>query len=182
MRKLVSKFIFLMMGWKIIGTKEYPKRCVVISAPHTSNLDFLIGRCYAYILGIVPKYLIKSELFLPILGYLFRLDGGIPVNRNNKHDVVERISNLYKKDEFILGIAPEGTRKRVERWKTGFYHIANSANVPIVLVKMDYKLKEIGVIHQLSPSGDIEKDMLEIQKKFEHVVGKIPENYNPKIF
>lgn len=170
------------MGWKIIGSMKYPKRCVIIAAPHTSNWDFLIGRCYAYILRISPKYLMKSELFLPIIGILFRFNGAIPVCREDKHNVVEIISDLFKNENFILGIAPEGTRKRVDKWKTGFYHIANNAQVPIVLVKIDYNLKEIGIVNNIFPSGNLEKDMLEIQKNFEHVVGKVPNNYNPKIF
>lgn len=182
MKTILSKFLFSIIGWKIVGSVKYPERCVIVAAPHTSNWDFLIGRCYAYIIGISPKYLIKKELFLPILGFFFRINGGIPVSRDTTYNFVEQISDLYKDNDFMLAIAPEGTRKRVERWKTGFYHIANRVNVPIVIVKIDYKLKEVGIVHQIIPSGNIDKDMLEIQRCFTNVTGKIPENYNPQIF
>ena len=170
------------MGWEIIGSLNYPKKCIVISAPHTSNWDFLIGRCYAYIIGIRPKYLIKSELFFPVLGTLFKWNGGIPVYRKSQHNIVDQIVTRFSNtDELILGIAPEGTRKRVEKWKTGFYHLANITNLPILLLAMDYKNKQVGVINQLITSDDIQKDMLFIQDQFKNIEGKIPENYNPII-
>ena len=104
MKKLFSKFIFWIFGWKVVDTQKYPKKCLVIAAPHTSNWDFLIGRCYAYVIGIEPKYLIKSELFLPILGNFFKWNGGIPVYRDSKNNVVDQISEIYKSSEdFILG-------------------------------------------------------------------------------
>lgn len=183
MKKILSKFIFWLMGWEVIGNFEYPRKCLIIAAPHTSNWDFLIGRCYGYISGIKPKYLIKSELFLPVLGTLFRWNGGIPVYRNSKNNVVDQVVDMYNdKDEFILGIAPEGTRKRVDKWKTGFYHIANNANVPILLLAMDFKNKKVGIINQIKPTGNFENDMLFIEKQFINITGKVPENYNQKIF
>jgi len=171
------------MGWKVVGHLKYPDKCLVIAAPHTSNWDFLIGRCYAYIIGIVPKYLIKSELFLPVIGTLFRWNGGIPVYRHSKNNIVEQISDIYNSSEkFILGISPEGTRNRVDKWKTGFYHIAIKSNVSILLLKINYEKKEIGVFLEFKPTGDIEKDMRFIESQYIDAVGKIPEFYNPKIF
>ena len=172
-----------MMGWEVIGPLRYPKKCIVIAAPHTSNWDFLIGRCYGYICGITPKYLIKSSFFMPVLGAIFKWNGGIPVYRNAKHNVVEQLEERFNStDDLILGITPEGTRSRVEKWKTGFYHIAVKANVPILLLKMDYEKKEIGIMCDFMPCGDFEKDMLFIQEQYKGVKGKIPEYYNPKIF
>lgn len=170
------------MGWKAIGTFDYPDKCIVIAAPHTSNWDFLIGRCYGYISGIKPKYLIKSSLFLPILGTLFRWNGGIPVFRDSKNNLVDQMVERFNStDNLILGIAPEGTRSRVKKWKTGFYHIACKANIPILLLGVDFKQKEIGVINSLKPTGDIKKDMFIIQNQFKDLQGKIPENYNSLI-
>ena len=170
------------MGWKVVGNSTYPDKCLVIAAPHTSNWDFLIGRCYAYIIGVVPKYLIKSELFVPIIGTLLKWNGGIAVYRNSNHNVVDQIVETYKSsDRVILGISPEGTRKRVKKWKTGFYHIASKANVPILLLKLDYKNKEIGIFNQFLPNGNFEKDMLFIQEQFANFQGKVPENYNSTI-
>ena len=183
MKKLLSKFFFWINGWKIVGERGLPDKCLVIAAPHTSNWDFAVGRCFAYIIDFYPKYLIKGELFFPILGTLFRWNGGIPVYRNSKNNVVDQISGLYNsKDKLIIGISPEGTRKKVDRWKTGFYHIAVKANVPIILTKLDYKNKEVGFIAKLKPSGDIEKDLDFIQDQYKDIKGKTPENYNPKIY
>ena len=183
MKKLISKIIFQIIGWKVVGKLNYPDKCLVIAAPHTSNWDFFIGRCYAYIIGIVPKYLIKSELFLPILRSLIKWNGGIPVYRHSKNNVVDQITEIYNStDKFILGISPEGTRRRVERWRTGFYHIAVKSEVPILLLKMDYEKKEIGIINEFHPSGDIDKDLLFIQNQYKNIKCKIPKNYNPKIF
>ena len=183
MKKLISKIIFKIIGWKVVGKLNYPDKCLVIAAPHTSNWDFFIGRCYAYIIGIVPKYFIKSELFLPILRSLIKWNGGIPVYRHSKNNVVDQITEIYNStDKFILGISPEGTRRRVERWRTGFYHIAVKSEVTILLIKMDYEKKEIGIINEFHPSGDIDKDLLFIQNQYKNIKGKIPKNYNPKIF
>jgi len=183
MKKLLSKFFFWISGWKIVGETELPDKCIVIAAPHTSNWDFIFGRCAAYIIGINPKYLIKSEFFVPILGSFFRLNGGIPVYRNSKNNIVEQITHLYNlNDKLIISIAPEGTRSKVERWKTGFYYIALKANIPIVLSKIDYQKKELGFMAKFNPNGDIEKDFDFIQEKYKDVKGKIVENYNPKIY
>ena len=183
MKRLLSKLIFKINGWKIIGVSTYPKKCVVVTAPHTSNWDFFIGRCYAYIIAIHPKYLIKSELFLPILGTLIKWNGGIPVYRNSKNNVVDQAVEMFKSSSQLnLGIAPEGTRTRVDKWKTGFYHIAVKANVPILLLKMDYEKKEIGIMCEFNPNGNFEEDMFFIQEKYKNIKGKTPEYYNPKIY
>ena len=183
MKRLLSKLIFKLNGWKIIGIENYPIKCLVLSAPHTSNWDFMLGRCYAYIIGIMPKYLIKSELFLPGLSTFIKLNGGVPVYRKSKNNVVDQVVEMFKNSkQLILGIAPEGTRNRVGKWKTGFYHIALKANVPILLIKMDYKRKEIGVMCEFIASGDFEKDMLFIEVKYKNIKGKRPKYYNPKIF
>lgn len=183
MKQLLSKLIFKLNGWKIIGVETYPIKCLVLSAPHTSNWDFFIGRCYAYIIGIQPKYLTKSELFLPVLGTLIKRNGGIPVFRKAKHNVVDQVVEMINSSiAIVIGIAPEGTRKKVEKWKTGFYHIAVKANVPILLLKMDYEKKEIGIMCEFNASGNFEKDILFIQEQYKGVKGKITDNYNPKIY
>jgi len=183
MKRLLSKLIFKINGWKIIGVSTYPKKCVVVTAPHTSNWDFFIGRCYAYIIGIQPKYLTKSELFLPVLGALIKWNGGIPVCRKAKHNVVDQVVEMINcNNAIIIGIAPEGTRTKVENWKSGFYHIAVKANVPILLLKMDYEKKEIGIMCEFKTSGNFEEDMLFIEEKYMNVKGKTPGNYNLKIY
>ena len=181
--RILSRIIFWIIGWKAIGTFDYPTKCIIIAAPHTSNWDFFIGRCYGYISGIYPKYLIKSSLFFPVLGTLLKWNGGIPVYRDSSNNLVDQTVDRFNSlDSFKLGIAPEGTRSRVQKWKTGFYHIAYKANVPVVLVALDFKKKEVGVVNSLNPTGDINKDMIFIQNQFKDVKGKIPENFNPIIF
>ena len=183
MKRLLSKLLFKLNGWKVVGPHTYPKKCLLIAAPHTSNWDFFIGRCYAYIIGVKPKYLVKSELFLPVLGAFIKFNGGIPVYRKAKNNLVEQAVDMFKNaTQFQLGIAPEGTRTKVVKWKSGFYHIATKANVPILLLAMDYGNKKIGIIHEFIPSGNFEEDMLLIQEKYQNIKGKIPENYNPKIY
>ena len=183
MKRLLSKLLFKLNGWEIIGPHVYPQKCLVLAAPHTSNWDFLIGRCYAYIIGVKPKYLVKSELFLPVLATLLKWNGGIPVYRKAKNNVVEQVVDMLENaTQLHLGIAPEGTRTKVVKWKTGFYHIASAAKVPLLLFAMDYKKKEVGVIAEFMITGDFEKDMLFIQQQYANVTGKIPENYNPKIY
>ena len=182
MMKILSKIIFWLFGWQAIGTFDYPKKCVVIAAPHTSNWDFFVGKCYGYISGVNAKYLIKSSFFIPVLGTLFKWNGGIPVYRNSNNNIVEQIvSRFNSSNNFRLGITPEGTRSRVEKWKTGFYHIALKANVPILLLAIDYKKKKIGIINSFFPSGDIDRDMLFIQHQFHDIQAKEVRNYNPII-
>ena len=183
MKKLLSKFIFWISGWKVVGEREFPNKCLVVSAPHTSNWDFVVGRSFTYIIRVVPKYLIKGELFFPIIGILIKWNGGIPVYRNSKNNVVDQISALYhSKEKLVIVISPVGTRKKVDRWKTGFYHIAVKSNVPIILAKLDYQKKEVGFIAKLKPIGNLEQDFDFIQEKYKDIIGKIPENYNPKIY
>ena len=183
MLRLLSNIILKNMGWKIIGRSEFPDKCIIIAAPHTSNWDFVIGRSFGYMLGIKVKYLAKSQLFKPAFGWFFTYTGGIPVDRTKHNSLVAFTTELFiQSKELVVGIAPEGTRKRVEKWKQGFYHIAIGANVPIVLSFMDYKRKEAGVGKILYPSGDIEKDMSIIEEFYRGVNPKNPEYYNPKIY
>ena len=103
MFRLISLLIFKINGWKIEDSLVYPEKCVIITAPHTSNWDFLIGQCYRYIQRIYPKYLIKSELFYPILGTILRLNGGIPVYRDKAYNVVSQIvERFHKSNKFLL--------------------------------------------------------------------------------
>lgn len=182
MKRRLSRMIFWLMGWKVIETFNYPNKCVVVAAPHTSNWDFFIGRCYAYIIGINASYLIKSSFFVSFIGFLFKRDGGIPVYRDSRRNIVDQIVERFNNtNNLILAITPEGTRSLVEKWKTGFYHIACKANVPIVLLAMDFEKRRIGVIDSIMPTGNINKDMLFIQDKYKDMKGKIPEYYNPEI-
>ena len=165
-------------GWK---TKvQFPadiKKCIIIIAPHTSWQDLIIGLAYRSVLRLKnSKYLGKKELFDGPFGFLFRWFGGVPVDRFSKHNVVDQVVDILNQhEEFMIAMAPEGTRKKVDRLKTGFYYIAKKAGIPIVMAGMDYKRKEIFFSEPFYPGDDEAKDFEHIISFFAPVQGKHPE-------
>lgn len=143
------------------------KKCVLIIAPHTSMMDFVLGKLIFKEIGIKPIIVIKKELFFFPLGIILRKMGAVPINREHAarfpHFAAELIKNS---DEVALTICPEGTRKRVEKWKRGFYLIAQEANVPICLGHLDYRSHTGGIREVFYPTGDYEKDIVEIEKYY----------------
>ena len=183
MKKLVSRLILNLLGWKVVSDIPTQKKYVIIVSPHTSNWDFIIGRCFGYMLEIEAKYLGKSQLFRFPYGLIFRLLGGIPVDRSKHNNLVAYAIHLFKSyEELVLGLAPEGSRSRVEKWKLGFYHIAVGANIPIALAYLDYAKKEAGIGEMFLPSGDMEKDLQKIEGFYKGISPKYSEKYNSKIF
>ena len=179
----ISKIIFSFLGWRIIGDNIFPNKCVLIAVPHTSNWYFFYARLYSYIVKIKPKYLAKKELFVPFISYLIKLNGGIPVDRSKNNKLVDFLSKkIIDSKTIILSLSPEGTRKKVDKWKTGFYYIAQKSNVPIVIVGINYKKKEIGIIDKLSPTSNIKNDMKRIQEQLTNISGKNEKNFNPIIY
>jgi 1-acyl-sn-glycerol-3-phosphate acyltransferase len=177
MFRFLSVFFFRLLGWKIVGS--FPpelKKYVVAVAPHTSNWDFLVGIAARSILKMKnTKFLGKSSLFRPPFGWLFRSLGGYPVDRSHKHDMVEQVAALIKsKEQFILGIAPEGTRKKVDKFRTGFYYIAKAAEIPIIPVGFDFSRKEVVLGQPLYPS-DFDNDMVVLKQFYSGILGKNPE-------
>jgi len=165
---------FKLSGWKIKGEipREIPKYIIAV-APHSSNWDFLIGLGARACLNFHSHYLGKKELFDSPLGWLFRRLGGIPVDRSKKTDLVEQIAGqINSQEQFVLTIAPEGTRKETDKWKSGFYHIAFSAGIPIVFCAFDYLTKTVIVFDPFHPSGDLKKDAPLITALFSNVRGK----------
>lgn len=179
MKKHIYAFIFCkVLGWKIIGNidKDIPK-CVIIAVPHTSWWDFFLGIFSRAILGLEINYVAKKELFAFPFGAFFKWTGGTPLNRQKKENKVDAIAKIFEQKEvFRLAIAPEGTRKKVLEWKTGFYYIALKANVPIVPVAFDYANKEVIYHKPFYPTGDIEKDLRILEANFKGVIGKNSEN------
>ena len=161
-------FFWRLAGWQIIGqTPQHLKKYVIIAAPHTSNWDFIIGLCVRSILGFRSHFLGKKPLFRPPLGWIFRILGGIPVDRSQRSNLVDVVSDLFNsRDSFVIAIAPEGTRTNVSDWKTGFYHISFKANVPIVRVKIDRKNKVVTVYEPYYIIGDLDQDMTMIKKVY----------------
>jgi 1-acyl-sn-glycerol-3-phosphate acyltransferase len=171
---------FKLKGWKVGGTiPPGISKCVVIAAPHTSNWDFVYALATYRILNLPVNYLAKVELFrFPIKGIL-KATGGIPVIRSRSQNLVETIVEKFNQSEHLyLMIPAEGTRKRVDKWKSGFYHVALGAKVPIMLGFLDYKNREAGFGKILYPSGDIEKDLSLIKEFYCTKTGKHPELFN----
>lgn len=173
----VYKFIlFHILGWKIIGdfNEHYLKKVVIIVAPHTSWNDFIIAILSRKVLGVMVNFVGKKELFVWPFGYYFRWVGGAPLDRSKNQNTVEAIASIFNsKKEFRLGMSPEGTRKKVQKWRTGFYYIALKANVPIIPTSMDYKTKTITIGKSFDPTGDIEADLKILKKNFVGSVGKV---------
>lgn len=166
-------FIFKIFGWKITGELPYLKKFIIIVAPHTSNWDFLIGVVTRGIINRDIRYLGKKELFKPPFGWIFRALGGYPVDRQQSQSTVDWIAEVFCKEEsFLLALAPEGTRSHVTHWRTGFYHMAVKARVPIVMVGMDYSRREIRIMEPFRPGGSIEEDMPFIRQQFRGCQGR----------
>ncbi|MFL2577744.1 MAG: acyltransferase [Flavobacteriaceae bacterium TMED204] len=163
-----SKMIFLrLMGWKIEGNFPSLNKFVLAVVPHTRNTDFIIGVLTRAVVDQKISYVGKKELFNPLTGWFFRALGGTPINRNSTENKVSSIAKIFKEKEvFRMAIAPEGTRKKVDKWKTGFYYIAMEAEVPILLVNFNYALKQVGFLKLFYPTGNIEKDFKEMEFYF----------------
>ena len=172
------------MGWKIVANSiSDVKKCVVICIPHTSWHDFYLGVFSRGILKEQFNFVAKKELFTFPFGYFFKWMGGAPLNRKKNENKVDSIAQIFEtKEIFRLAIAPEGTRKKVLEWKTGFYYIALKANVPIVPVIFDYDNKVLTFGLQLYPTGTIEDDLKLLKLNYIGVKGKIPEySYSPEL-
>lgn len=177
--KRIYRFIFLnIMGWMIDDEISLQlKKCVIIVVPHTSWVDFVIGALARGSIGLDMHFVAKKELFKFPFGWYFRWMGGAPLNRERNENKVEAIASIFKTREiFRLAIAPEGTRKRVERWKTGFYYIAQSADVPVVAVAFNYASKTISIAKPYVTTGDIDLDIAALEHHYKGVIGYKPEN------
>lgn len=172
-----SKWLLKLWGWRIeMETPDLPDKYVVIVVPHTSSWDFPVGLLARSAMGEDIKYVGKKSLFRPPLGAIFRWLGGYPVDRSQRTHFVDAVVDVFnEKEEFAICIAPEGTRKRVDELKSGFYYIAKGAGIPIILCKFDWKDKVISFRKPFFPTDDKEADFALIYEYFEGVVGKKPE-------
>lgn len=164
----LSRFIFFkLMGWKIEGTFPDLNKMIIAVAPHSKNFDFIIGLLTRAAINEKINYVGKKELFNPITGWFFRATGGTPINRGARENTVQAIAKIFKSISFFrLAIAPEGTRKKVNQWKTGFYFIAKEANVPILLVKFDYLQKKVCFLNLFYPTDNKKRDFEFMQAYF----------------
>ncbi|WP_111682533.1 1-acyl-sn-glycerol-3-phosphate acyltransferase [Winogradskyella tangerina] len=178
MRWLAKFIYFKLLGWKIVGntnfSKDSLKKVVIIAVPHTSWHDFYIGLLLRKVVDIRVNFIGKKELFKWPFGYYFKAVGGRPIDRTPGQNKVESIVQLFEKeDEFRLALAPEGTRKKVDQWKTGFYYIAKAAKVPIIMFTLDFKNKQNKISEPFYPTDDKEADFLFMRSFYNGVEGKI---------
>ena len=177
--RLLAKFIyFKLLGWKVTGFSGFDsvKKAIIIAVPHTSWLDFPLGILLRKVIGLKTNFVGKKELFVFPIGWMFRALGGAPIDRYTKENKVEAIANLFKdRKEFRMAMAPEGTRKKVEEWRTGFYYIAKAANVPIIMITLDFGKKENKISEPLYLTDDKDADFKFMKIFFKDAVGKIPE-------
>lgn len=180
------KLIYKWFGWKVTHLlPDEIKKCVIVVAPHTSNWDFIFGMGAVKMMQIRLRFVIKKEWIRFPLKKLMLSLGALPIDRNKKNSAedkkssVEAMTELFKEyNELRLVITPEGTRSRVEKWKTGFYHVATNAKVPIALAFIDYEKKACGIDKIIYPSGDFKKDMGIIIDFYRNLKGKNPENFS----
>ena len=165
------------LGWSLIADFPATDKYVLIVAPHTSNWDFPLGLLAAKALQLDARWLGKHTLFRWPFGWLFRALGGVPVQRDQRRNLIEQISELFaRSDKLIIALAPEGTRSKTDHWKSGFYHAARASGVPVVMSCLDYGHKQLVVGGTFYPGDDIEETFLTVRDFYQGRRGKRPEN------
>jgi len=168
-------------GWECVGERSTgDNKCIVLGVPHTSNWDFVIIVAIASKLNLNIYWMGKQQLFRGPIGWVAKWLGGIPIDRSKTNNVVDQMVDVFNeaKDLWLL-IAPEGTRKRVPRWKTGFYHIAKEGQIPIVLSFIDYVEKRCGLGETFRTTDDMKADLTFLQAHYGQYAAKHPEDYDP---
>ncbi|WP_179006381.1 1-acyl-sn-glycerol-3-phosphate acyltransferase [Winogradskyella forsetii] len=178
MRWLAKFIYFRVLGWKVVGntnfSKDTIKKAVIIAAPHTSWSDFYISLLLRRVVDLKTNFVGKKELFTWPFGYYFRAVGGKALDRTPGQNKVETIAKLFEGEhEFRLALSPEGTRKKVENWKTGFYYIAKKAKVPIIMYTFDFKNKQNKVSEPFYTTDDMEADFEFMKSFYKGVEGKV---------
>lgn len=173
----IARRLFKLLGWKAVGEIPNVPKAVFLALPHTSNFDGLYAIPLILGLDLDINIMGKDSLFkYPILARFFKWAGIIPINRSKRGTVLQAsIDRLKSSESLYLGLAPEGTRDYTDKWKTGFYYIADGAQVPIIPVAMDYKTKEIRFLNPVYTTGGYDKDVMKIVEQYKGVVPKYPE-------
>lgn len=174
--RLITIGIMRLCGWKLANKAPDLDKYVLLAAPHTSNWDFVAFIAAALEARVTLNWMGKHTLFPKPLRPVMIWLGGIPINRQASQNMVQQVVSRFESEpNLVVTIPPEGTRSKVERWKTGFYHIAQGANVPVVLGWLDFAKKEAGFGPAFTPTGDLEKDLAEIQDFYKDKTPKHPE-------
>lgn len=173
----ISQLILKVIGWKLDDESPQHHRYVLIAYPHTSNWDFIIGMLAMWGMKMPLNWVAKHSMFWGPFGPLFKAIGGIPLNREKSVGFIQKNIDLFEqREEFVLGLMPEGTRSKTSHLKSGFYHIASGANVPVALAYLDYKNKVVGVGKVIELSGDIDADFEVIKVFYQDKTACKPEN------
>ena len=176
MHKLAKFIYYKILGWKLRGSFPDVDKCVVIVIPHTHWYDFLLGLVVRKVVNKEINYIGKKSLFKPPFGWFFRWTGGTPVDRSKSSNTVDSVVQIFKERAvFRFALAPEGTRKKVDTLRTGFYHIAQKAGVPIVMVAFDFGKKEVKISEPFHTTDDVTQDFKKIHDFYKGVKGKVPE-------
>ena len=174
--RLFARVVARLSGWKIEGGFPNVDKALFVASPHTSNWDGFFMLMVAWHMRVRLSWITKHTMFRPPIGWFIRWAGGVPVDRRAKHNTVDQITQQFEEaDELYLAIAPSGTRAKRDYWKSGFYHMALAANVPLILGYLDYKRKAGGCGPVIHLTGDIPADMERIRSFYEDVEGAHPE-------
>lgn len=176
----LCRWLLKLGGWEVIGQPPQAQKFIMIAAPHTSYWDLFIMLAVAWSLHVRLSWLSADKFFWGPHGWLFKKWGGIPVNRNSRNNIVQQVINAINAHDYIaIAISPEGTTKKLDHWRTGFYWMAEGANIPILFSFLDYANKRTGVRDELFwPTGDIEADLEEIRSFYGPIKGKYPHKYS----
>ena len=174
--RLIGRVFMLLAGWKVEGRIPSCNKVIIIAAPHTTNWDFVFLLGAAFQLGLSVKWLGKKSLFsFPFSWFMNRL-GGVAVDRGNSSGMVDHVSEaILCASKISLVVPPSGTRGRTDYWKSGFYHIAKSANVPLICGYLDYEKKIAGRGPCFFVSNSVKDDMNKLRDFYKDKVGKYPE-------
>jgi 1-acyl-sn-glycerol-3-phosphate acyltransferase len=183
MLQVIAKAILKIGGWEIVGTHPLVPKAVIVAAPHTSNWDGFWGLVCRVALDVEIHFFAKKSLFWFPLDILLRSLGGIPLDRKKAGSAVDQAIEMFRNsDSFYFGLAPEGTRSRVDHWKSGFYRIAAGADVPVILGFLDYGRRRIGLGPTLELSGDWQQDLKFYGEFYKDIQGRWPEKAGPVTF
>jgi len=180
MRQHIGGLFLRLLGWRALGEAPAAPRCVMIAAPHTSNWDLVFMLAFAWHYELRPRFMMKHSVFVGPAGWLFRRLGGIPIDRRTRKGVTDQmVEALESSDELLLLVPAEGTRVRAEYWKSGFYHIARKAKVPVVMSFLDYGRKEAGFGPAIQLTGDYRHDMDAVRAFYAGRLARYPAQVSP---
>ena len=180
MKRWMARALLRLLGWTIEGERPLPERYVLIAAPHTSNWDFPLMLLFAAAFNMKVNWMGKHRLFIPPAGWIMRALGGIPIVRHTSSNVVDSMIEAFSREPALMLVVPtEGTRNRTEYWKSGFYHIARGASVPIVPSYLDYSQKRGGFGPARTISGDLDTDMQYFRDFYAPMHGRFPDRFGP---